>query len=57
MEPQEPDMNMYKELLMSGGEYGFGILSITFQIRSKWWKTRENVTRGDVVLLIEPKIK
>ena len=27
------------------------------QIRSKCWKTRENVTRGDVVLLLEPKIK
>ena len=26
------------------------------QIRNKWWKTRDNVTNGDIVLLIDPGI-
>ena len=29
----------------------------SLQIRSKWWKTRENVNIGDIVLLVDPNIK
>ena len=28
----------------------------SLQVRNKWWKKRENVSDGDIVLLIDPNI-